>query len=259
MSEQRDMNYEQALLARLAPATAYPSTPDLRAGVMRAIAREAAAPASRGFAARRSAFDARSLVAAAAAVVAAVALAVTLAVPSSRSAVAGFFGIRGEKIERLPSPPPGTTATPFPTPTGIENTGRPSTLDDAQGALGFAPELWRAAPPDNVYLMQFGAATVAVLRYDRFDLWQSRDTGLFEKGLPASALLQEFTIDGNPAAWISGGRHIVSYTNADGTPVAGSQRTVDRNTLVWSTASTNYRIETDLPLEDAVAIAASLP
>jgi hypothetical protein len=180
-------------------------------------------------------------------------------VPSSRSAVADFFGIRGEKIERLPSPPPGTTATPFPTPTGIDNFGRPSTLGDAQRILGFAPELARGDEPEAVYLVQFGAATVAVLRYDGFDVWQSRDTGLFEKGLPASALLREFTIDGNPAAWISGGHHIVSYTDAEGTPVAGSQRTVDRNTLVWSTATTNYRIETDLPLDDAIVIAESLP
>jgi hypothetical protein len=72
-------------------------------------------------------------------------------------------------------------------------------------------------------------------------------------------VLHEFQIKGHDAAWISGGSHIVRFVDGNGTPVAGSQRTVGRNTLVWSTDAANYRIETDLPEEESIAIAQSLP
>jgi hypothetical protein len=38
-----------------------------------------------------------------------------------------------------------------------------------------------------------------------------------------------------------------------------SFRQVDRSTLIWRTDAAFYRIETDLPMEDAIRIAETLP
>jgi hypothetical protein len=246
-----DVSFERRALAHAAAGMAYPVTPDLRARVRASIARDDALSDERGpSSVRRYAF--------AAGVVGAVSVAAVLALPASRSAVADFFGIEGERIERLPTPPPGTTATPLPTATGIEQLATPVALEAAAARAGFEPALVRGDAPAAAYVLDYGGPVV-VLQYERYDLWQSRAMGLFEKGLPAEALLREFTIDGDPAAWISGGHHIVRYIDASGAEVAGSQRTVARNTLVWSTAASHYRIETDLSQEEAVAIAETLP
>lgn len=247
-----DEMMEQRLLAGAARQMRYPPTPDLQRGVRDAIV---AMPAQRRVVLRPR-------VGAFALAVALVAIAgsmlVALALPGSRSAIADFFGIEGERIERLPTPAAGTTATPFPTPAGIEQFATPVTIDAASAEIGFAPALAGGEAPDGVYVLDYGAAVV-VLQYENFDLWESQAVGLFEKGLPASSVLREFTIKGNNAAWISGGNHIIEYVDGQGRPVAGSQRTVDRNTLVWSTAFANYRIETDLPEAEAIAVAESLP
>lgn len=250
----RNDNFEQLLLSRAASTIAYPATPALRARIVARIATQGTA--------RRAPLAVPTNVrpfAAAAAAVAIAALALSLAIPMSRSALAEFFGIEGERIERLPTPAPGTTPTPFPTPQGIESIATPFTLAEAATRLGFAPALPDGAgAPDGVYLLSLPEAVV-VLQYPRFDLWQSKTIGFFGKGLPAEALLREFLIGGEPAAWISGGNHIVTFIDARGTPVVASQRTVSRNTLVWSTNYANYRLETDLSEAEAIAIAEQLP
>ena len=247
-----ETGFEQQLLERASAQFAYPPTPDLRARVAASIGQTRF---DAGRSPRR--FTAAPLLAAAAAM-AVIALSAAVAVPSSRSAIAEFFGIEGERVERLPTPPPGTSATPLPTPAGIDQLATPVSLSAAEAAIGFTPPLPAGGAPDALYLVNYGGPVV-VLHYDRYELWESKNTGFFQKGLPASAVLHEFTIDGNPAAWISGGNHIIEYREASGTPVAGSQRTVGRNTLVWSTPNANYRIETDLSEAEAVAIAESLP
>ena len=67
-------------------------------------------------------------------------------------------------------------------------------------------------------------------------------------------------MQGRPAYWISGGPHFVRFIGRSGTPVAGSERTVSRNTLVWrGPGGTNDRLEIDGTLEQALEIANSLP
>jgi hypothetical protein len=67
-------------------------------------------------------------------------------------------------------------------------------------------------------------------------------------------------VGGQAAYWIAGGGHIVRFVDASGTVVAGSERTVERNTLIWQSASgTNYRLETDLTQAEALALAETLP
>lgn len=49
------------------------------------------------------------------------------------------------------------------------------------------------------------------------------------------------------------------FLDADGETIAGTERAVDRDTLIWRNGETFYRLGTDLPRAAAVAIAESLP
>lgn len=244
----------EARLDELARPTRYPTMPDLRAAVVAVIEDEPVA--------RRPARGSRPRFAVAA-MLAFLVLVATIAIPSTRTAVGEFFGlVEGERIEVLPTPLPGVSPTPLPTAAPIESFGSPFTLEEVTRAIGFEPAL-----PDNeslqaVYLVDYEGVAVAVLQYDDFDLWQTRDTdyGYFGKGVPVTNLIETPQVNGQFGYWISGGSHVVRFINADGDEVFGSRRTIDRNVLIWRSASnTFYRLETSLPLEEAVAIGARLP
>jgi len=256
-----DLTFE-AGVQRIAATMAYPPAPLLRQRVAAAIAPDrpqARVPAP----ARRFAI--------AAAIVAAAALGAALVVPSSRSAIADFFGVEGSHIEILPAPAPGVTPTPFPTPAAIETYATPSSLIDVRRDFGFAPALPPGdGQPDAVFVADYLSAEAVILQYPAYDLWEVRlSGGTFNKGVPIQGVfdkaarsgtkIDDLTINAAPAVWIEGGAHIVRYVDADGREVAASARTVGRNTLVWHNDSFFYRLETDLAEVDAVRIATSLP
>ena len=241
-------------LTRGAASLPYPPTPRLRGRVLAAIA--AAEPAR---VQRRPAFV-FAMVAAAVALFAAM---LALSFPGSRSAIADFFGVEGSKVERLPTPPSGITPTPFPPPADLPPAARSASLSEIAGALGFAPALVDGqGAPDTAYVVEYSGEPVAILRYPEFDLWQTKLRGEagFGKGVPASGRIEEFELrPGVPARWISGGPHIVWFMLPDGRTLEESVRTVERNTLIFSTGRAFYRIETDLPRLDALRIAETLP
>jgi hypothetical protein len=259
-----ELMFEEAV-QRIAAAAAYPSTPQLRARVLDAIAARPPAAPSRT---RQLASSSMLRFAIVASVI--VGIAVALSVPSSRSAIADFFGVEGSRIEILPTAAPGVTPTPFPTPAGIETYATPSSLDGVQRDLGFTAALPQVeAGPPAVYIADYFAGA-AVLRYDAFDLWEvPLAGGTIGKGIPADTVfakavggatkIEDLTIKAHPATWISGGAHIVRFIDANGHEVAASVRTVGRNTLIWRTEAFFYRIETDLPEAEAIRIANSLP
>ena len=252
-----DLTFERDVLAPLAARTAYPPTPAMRARVLTAIADDSGARLTRP--AERPMWR-MALTAVAAA--SAVALGVALVVPSSRSAIASFFGVEGSKVERLPTPAPGETATPLPPPAELPSSARPSSLEEAAAALGFEPSIPPAAGElESVYLVDYDGEPVAILRYPSFDLWQApRDRLLFSKGVPEGVVMEEFMIDGNNAIFIGGGSgHVVITFDERNKVVPGSERTVDRNTLIWNGGQRFYRLESDLPKDDLVRIAESLP
>jgi len=235
-----------ALVQRAAEAVAYPATPRLRARVVGSIGR---ATGER----RRPARAVPALAGIAIALGAAVAA--VLAVPASREAVADFFGIEGSTVDVAPTIPAAPTAE-------IDQNAEPSTIVDAAALAGFEPALADAGEPNAVYTVDYGQSTGIVIRYDGFDLWQV-DSGAFEgtfgKVVPVTASIQELTVNGAPARWISGGPHFVEYVDEHGVTSQGSSRVVERRTLIWRTPSALYRIETNLELADAVAIAEALP
>jgi hypothetical protein len=189
----------------------------------------------------------------------ALALAITLALPSSRSAIATFFGVEGSKIERLPTPAPGVTPTPLPAPAELGTYAQPSTLTEAEAAIGFAPALVSGEREPSVYLARYPSESVAILRYETFDLWEMRGRDLnLGKGAPEDVTVLDVAINGRPAYWIGGGPHIVTFFDDRG-PVPGSERTVARDTLIWRTDRAFYRMETTLPRLEAMRVAETLP
>jgi hypothetical protein len=186
----------------------------------------------------------------------------------AREAVAEFLGLRvqGERVSILTPSADGQTPTPFPSPVAVEYYATPVPATQLESIVGFEP-----VHPEGVgelrgtYIVVYEHVRVAVLQYDDFDLWQvDLDRALFEKEVPFFEkdvrVLRETTVNGQPAWWISGGGHIVRFVGHDGMVVAGSERTVERNTLAWRSATgMNYRMETDLSFPEALAIARILP
>jgi hypothetical protein len=246
-----DVMLEQ-FIERIAASAVYPATPALRSRVIAAIARPDASPSRTT---RRPA-----LVIAAFAMMA-LGLVIALALPSSRSAIADFFGVEGSKIERLPTPAPGVTPTPLPPPSDPASIATPVSLDEAERRVGFRPAAPRdAGDPRAVYLKTYAEVdNVAILRFEDYDLWEMRPRDVrFGKGLPEGVVERDTTVGGRPGYWIEGGPHIV-YLFDDRDVLPGSERTVTRDTLIWRTDFALYRMETTLSLADAILIAGTLP
>ncbi|MBM3140248.1 MAG: hypothetical protein FJZ92_08555 [Chloroflexi bacterium] len=63
---------------------------------------------------------------------------------------------------------------------------------------------------------------------------------------------------GRPAFWIVSHAYEVHFLTADGREVLGARRTVDRHALVWRGERAFYRLETELSLAEALAVASTL-
>ena len=265
MAERRPPpDWTEELLVQAARSLEYPPTPDIAAAVRLRLAAPPARPARPR---PLPLIWARMAVAGIAVVL--VGLIVVLSASSSaREAVAEFLGLRveGEQVRILTPPAPGETATPFPSPVAVEYYATPVAASELEAIVGFEPARpGGAGELEGTYVIAYDRLHVAVLQYADFDLWQvNLDRALFDKQVPffekGVRVLVETSVNGQPAWWIEGGGHIMRFVGPDGTVIAGSERTVERNTLAWRSASgMNYRMETDLELSDALAIAETLP
>ena len=240
-------------LATTAAAVTYPATPDFASRVVSRLSTPAP---------RRAPFPRLTPGYVLAAVVFLLVLA--LALNPSRDAIARFFGVEGSKIEVLPTPAPGVTPTPFPTP-DAGSPGRvidPVVLADLPRLAGFAATLPRTTDPLlHSALIFYGDQPVVVHYYGRFDLWQTRlpQDASFGKLIEPDSIQEDVMVNGVNGIWLSGGEHFVRYFNPDGSVASGSSRIVYRSTLIWRTDAFFYRIETDLALEEALRIAETLP
>jgi len=178
-----------------------------------------------------------------------------------RDGIAAFLGlaVEGERIETLPTPAgPATEETPG--ATVLETVAKPATMAEAAIVLGVDVALPESTETVRFYLLEYADVVVVVAAYPSFDLWQARLDGHFAKGIPVDGTeIEQVDVSGHPAYWITGGPRLIRYVDANGTEVAGTQRSLSRNTLVWATESRYYRIETELSLERAMDIAQQLP
>jgi hypothetical protein len=232
-------------LRALARNVSFPDEPDL----VPRVRTELAQPAR-----RRVQLTRRRLVIALATL--ALGLAAALAVPPARSALLDLFRIGGAEIERvetLPELQPNAPRAP----------GRPTTLDDAREKAGFRI----LTPPDCGHCD-------TVLHDDTIPggrmtiVWPDRSPRLFlmqfrgeaspyvEKLATPRTAVRQVSVDGVAGYWVAGSPHAVIFKDARGRTLFG--RRLAENVLLWERDGVTYRLEGDIPLRRALAIAASL-
>jgi hypothetical protein len=242
----------------IARAFPYPPTPDVAPAVRGRLTR------SRGSGPGASRRPVGKTVAVGVVVLVLLAL---LAVPPVRAAVQDVLRIGA--IRFLPF----ITAGSAPTATVVP-TGRPrlaagtTTLAAAQTHAGFHILLPayppRLGPPDEVYLERpFGgqpSGALVVLTWRdahhpervRFSLYElGTQELLFEKMVQ---VVRTTTVRGQPAAW-GQGPHFLRMLRSDR---VGDWQPVESSVLVWAHRGRTYRLETTVPLREAVRIAESL-
>ncbi len=258
----------ESWLRRTAPALPYPATPNL---IRRRPRQRRPAPAW--------AWAAAILV---------VALGALLAVPQARAGLVEFLQIGVVRVFlTAPTPtsvtsaattapngtaaatgrtPPTPTASPEPTllPSLLDLAGR-TRLAEARQAVPFPIRL-PAYPadlgaPDEVFVQDLdGSAVVLIWRDDtrpdriRLSLHYLTSPMLGLKGLsepPES--LETALVNGREALWSAGGYVIqIKGGNWD------FRRLIEGHVLIWTEDGITLRLETDLPLDEAVRIAESL-
>ncbi|MEO6795960.1 MAG: hypothetical protein ABI401_10810 [Candidatus Dormibacter sp.] len=247
----------EARLLALGRDLEYPNTPDLAASVGARLARPAV---------RR--FDSRYLAIAAAILI--VTIGGLLAFPATRDAIAGFFGLRGVLIERVPS-----LTTPTASPAGSLAQrlalGRQVSFGEAQAALPYTIAYPQSlGPPDAVFLLQPAERQgVALVWSPRADLPLTAETGVgalliefpgkvqpdfFIKMLGPDATLESVRVGGNAGYWISGRPHDFVFLDPHGDPQQDSFRLAG-NSLVWNQGTRLIRIESALGKDQTLALA----
>jgi hypothetical protein len=241
----------------------YPPTPDIAGQVRRRL--EDGSP--RRAAHRRLAWVAAILLL----------LAGLMAVPPVRAAVLRI--LRVGAVEILPAPPmPSATpapetaaspsATPAPSPTPLRSVlqlAGETTLAKAEAEAGFPirlpgypPDL---GPPDRVFLQDLNGPVVVLVWLDssrpdgvRLSLHQLGPGTFAQKVEPT--VIAETSVDGEPALWTEG-PHLFQFRRGSRVDL-DARRLVKGNVLIWMEGEITYRVETYLPMEEAIRIAESL-
>jgi len=198
-------------------------------------------------------------------------------IPPARAAIIEFIQIGVVRIFGSPATPPveeipstvvPITATPGPTLPALipilEDIAGEMTLEEAQQTLDF-PILLPSYPPDlgdpDRIFVQDAEGKMAILVW--VDLRQQseqilmslhfipRGSWAIDKAEPA--VIQETSVNGQRAIWAVGPYPLRLY-NGD----LQFRRLIDGHVLIWEEENITYRLETDLPLEEAIKIAESL-
>lgn len=258
----------ERMLEEAARAFPYPPTPRLAGAVRRRLAGERERPARRPL-------RVPVPVALAAVVLVAAAVAALSVWSGGREALAELLGVPSTRVRVLPESAP--VPTPTPGPPYVPPTGREVSPAEA-AALLRAPLRLPAYPPGAAVperpvvlpavtydggLVE-GVIVVTVHRdpaTDRpFVLYQARfgrSGGFVFKGLPEGVTATSVTVRGRRGLWFSGPPHVMEYHRKDGRPVAGTEHLVT-GALNWEEDGISYRLEIDLPLEEALRVAESL-
>jgi hypothetical protein len=229
-------------LIALAPQVAFPPTPPLVPDVITGIVTRR----------RRRRF-------ATVAAVVAVATLVLGLLPGPRQAIARMLGIGSVRIERVATldlPPATATAADL---------GTPATVAEAAAAAGFSPlipSLPGLGTPD-VFVKRGADFTLITLRYAAADgspgliiTQLSAESEVFVKQLDETTTAREVMVDDALGLWLQGGSHTVAFFT-DGDYLEDTARLIG-NTLLWARGSITIRIESELPMDEALAIAASM-
>jgi hypothetical protein len=150
-----------------------------------------------------------------------------LAVPSSRDAIADWFGLDGVDIEQDPD---------------LSVPDEPPAVDDLEDA-----SLVGAGAVVDVDGTEVLVGAIEVGGFGGLD-----DEAFLSKTLGSGTGIERVEIDGEPGLWIDGEPHVVTYIDADGRAV--TERFAG-NTLLWQDGSVIHRVEGFATLAAAVAYA----
>lgn len=276
MNDERDLARIEQLLrlaaSDLRDTDAFPATPPITVSV-RARLKERRPRSRAGW---------PVLVLRAAAVALAAFVVLLLISPDVREAVARFFGLNTVRVEFVATPP---APTPAPTPS-VQPTSQPSsgptirptrtptptpaltgltTLADARSKAEFDVRLptypTNLGEPKPVYFQDFGrdfnGAQQVILVYPDFVLYEAEGI-IYQKSIYDATRVEETRVGDNQALWLTGAAHLVQVQDASGRTYIDFTRIVKGSVLAWEANRVTYRIETELPLDEAIRIAESI-
>jgi hypothetical protein len=172
-----------------------------------------------------------------------------MALPASRDAILDSLGLRGVRVERVPTLPPATVSR-----LGL---GERIPLARARHAASFEALL----PP---------AATAAYLDHDlpggRISVidgsallieFRASSQPLFLKLILTSTHAQQLRVDGSPGIYLSGAPHELVFIDANGRFATDRVR-IAGSVLIWQRGPLTLRLEGAGTLQRALALARSL-
>ena len=195
------------------------------------------------------------------AVMLAAALVATLAIPEARSALLRFLQIGSERIELVDELP---DVSPVPAELDLGRAlGERVSLEEARRRAGF-DLLELAEPPDRVYLggrgtvwFLYGRPAAVRLLIAQTPAVQVDEPFILKKLVGTGTDVEETTVRGVPAYFLSGDPHVVMLLDEYGIPYQETAR-LARDVLVWEERGRTIRLEGDFTRADAVALADSL-
>lgn len=244
----------------------YPPTPDIAAKVALKVERQARSRPWWQSERRRVAWAAALVL---------VLLCGLLAVPPVRAQIVEFLQIGAVRIflgeststpavtataDPASKPAPLTTQTPLPS---FLNLAGETTLQQARQNAAFPIRLPAYPPeldaPDRVYYQGVQGGVVILLWTDPgnpdrvlLSLLQFAPGEFASKGPPR--IIQSTEVNGQEAIWAQG-EHLLILENGQ---FGNVQFVVRGNVLIWTEGQVTYRLESDLPLEEALQVAESL-
>ena len=258
MNDDRDLERIEQLLRQAAADVreAYPPTPPIAASVRRQLQAHRRAPLGR---------PRLRLLFRAAAVALAAFVALLAISPGVREAVARFFGLDTVRIQFVATPPaPTGRPTSQPTIQPVSELAGQTSLADARAQARFAVRL-PAYPaglgqPIRAYFQdferEFRGAQQVILVYPDFTLYEAEGV-IYQKSVAEATVVEEVEVGGRPGLWLTGAAHIVQVRDASG-ELSLDFRRVEGSVLAWEADGITYRIETQLPLSEALKIAESM-
>jgi hypothetical protein len=232
-------------LRQLGAAIEFPEPPDL---ATRVRGRLGEAP-DRGWAPRR--------LAALAFAVLAVAVAGVLAVPSARTSVLEWLGIKGVSVTRVETLPEVGLLR-------VGDLGTQVTLAEARERAPWLvePRLKEVGPPDQVYYSTHVPGDQVTFlwgtpRNARLLMTQSPGEVFAEKLLGPGTTAERANVNGKFGVWFSGEPHAFVFMDERG-QIREELPRLARNTLLWQDGQLTIRIEGDLSKDEALEIARSV-
>ena len=263
MSDQQTNDITDERLRGVALSFDYPPTPDIASGVRRKLAARS----------NRGPLPVRPRIRLAwglAALSLLLAMASLLMVPDVQAFMRSLFRIGSINVVVATPVPTSGLVSPqaSPSPSRLLDLAGESTLAIAQEQLPFPIKLPTypadLGRPDRVFVQNLGGPFLILAWRDAAREDEARlvlyavpsNVDQMEKVVRNTTVIQETTVSGERAFWVSS-PHVLQFYDSSGILREDLRRLVEGNVLLWEADDVTYRLETALPLQEAVRIAES--